>query len=56
MTLCLSIASGAITGFLTSKMPLPARQFDDTYTFTHVKYGDEMAEYDETPSEHKESE
>jgi len=48
MTLFLAIGSGAIAGFLTSKIPMPEKQFDDTFNFMHVTYGDgDVAQYNE---------
>lgn len=48
MTLFLAIGSGVIAGFLTSKIPMPEKQFDDTFNFVHVTYGDgDVAQYNE---------
>jgi len=39
----IAIPSGALVGFLASRMPMPEIQFDDTVNFCHVEYGDDTA-------------
>lgn len=41
----IAIPTGALFGFIVSRMPMPAKQFDDTGSFQHCTYGDDTAQY-----------
>lgn len=53
ITLAISISSGLIFGWISSKLPMPEKQYDDSVNFMHVEYGDSTAKYnDSTDHDH----
>jgi hypothetical protein len=45
VTLIIAIPTGALCGFLASRLPMPERQFDDTQHFHECEFGDDTAEF-----------
>lgn len=41
----IAIPTGLLFGFIASKLPMPANQFDDQHTFMHCEYGDDTAKF-----------
>lgn len=46
ITLISAIATGALSGFIVSKLPMPERMFDDQCHFAEVKFGDDTKKFD----------
>lgn len=51
MTWGIAIPSGALVGFIASRLPTPKRQFCDTESFENITYGDDSAKFN-IPFEH----
>lgn len=47
VTWAISIPSGALCGFIVSRLPFPYKQFDDNPHFSNVVYGDDTQRYNE---------
>lgn len=45
ITLCIAIGSGAVAGFIASRLPHPAKFFDDSVHFHEVEFGDDTDKY-----------
>lgn len=45
VTLAISIFSGALSGFIAGRCPMPDYNFDDTMHFEDVDYSDQISKY-----------
>jgi ammonium transporter Rh len=45
ITMGIAIGSGAIAGFIASRLPHPEKLFDDSITFEHCEFGDDTAKF-----------
>jgi len=43
VTLAIAISSGLLFGWISSLLPMPEKQYDDSVNFMHVEYGDSTA-------------
>jgi hypothetical protein len=45
ITIGIAIGSGAIAGFIASRLPHPEKLFDDSVHFHEVEFGDDTQKY-----------
>ena len=45
ITMGIAIGSGAIAGFIASRLPHPEKLFDDSAHFEHCEFGDDTAKF-----------
>ena len=48
VTLAIAISSGLLFGWISSLLPMPEKQYDDSVNFMHVEYGDSTDKYNDS--------